>query len=70
MFTDHPLTKRQLGWLILSLGIVMVLASLGVDLVGAGQFNGQGPAQRQLIGAGALIALFGLTLLPLGDRPA
>jgi len=49
---------------------MLVLVSLGVDLVGAGQFNGLGPAQRQLIGLGALIALFGLTLLPLGDRPA
>ena len=70
MSTDFPLTKRQLGWLILSLGAMLVLVSLGVDLVGAGQFNGLGPAQRQLIGLGALIALFGLTLLPLGDRPA
>lgn len=70
MFTDPPLTKRQLGWLILSLGTVLVLMSLGVDIVGAGQFNGLGPAQRQLIGAGVLIALFGLSLLPLGDRPA
>lgn len=70
MFTDPPLTKRQLGWLILSLGTVLVLMSLGVDIVGAGQFNGLGPAQRQLIGAGVLIALFGLSFLPLGDRPA
>jgi len=70
MLTDTPLTKRQLGWLILSLGAAIVLASLGVDLVGAGKFNGLGPAQQQLIGAGVLIALFGLTLLPLGDRPA
>jgi hypothetical protein len=70
MFTDPPLTKRQLGWLILSLGAVMMLASLGVDLIGAGQFNGLGPAQKQLIGAGMVIAFFGLTLLPQGDRPA
>lgn len=70
MPTDPPLTKRQLGWLILILGAGLVLVSLGVDLVGAGKFNGLGPAQQQLIGAGVLIALFGLTLLPLGDRPA
>lgn len=70
MFTDHPLTKRQLGWLILSLGAALVLIGLGVDLVGAGRFNGIGPAQQQLIAAGVLIALFGLTLLPLGDRLA
>jgi hypothetical protein len=70
MFTDPPLTKRQLGWLILSLGAILVLVSLSVDLVGAGQFNGLGPAQKQLIGVGVLIAIFGLSLLPLGDRPA
>jgi len=70
MPTDPPLTKRQLGWLILSLGAGLVLVSLGIDLVGAGQFKGLGPAQKQLIGAGVLIAFFGLTLLPQGDRPA
>jgi len=51
-------------------GAGLALATLGVDLIGAGKFNGLGPAQRQaLLASGALI-LFGLTLLPLGNRLA
>jgi hypothetical protein len=67
---DAPLTKRQLGWLVLSAGALLMLASLAADFLGAGRFAGLGPAQLQALGAGALLILFGLTLLPLGDRPA
>jgi hypothetical protein len=70
MLSDPPLTKRQLGWLFILGGAGLALATLGVDLIGAGKFNGLGPAQRQaLLASGALI-LFGLTLLPLGNRLA
>jgi hypothetical protein len=44
--------------------------TVGVDLVGAGRFSGFGPAQQQAIGASLLLIFFGITLLPLGDRPA
>ena len=70
MPSDPPITKRQLGWLILLIGVVVILGSLGVDLVGAGQFTGLGPAQRQAIFGGLALTLFGLSLLPLGHRPA
>ncbi len=70
MFSDPPLTKRQLGWLMIFAGVLLVLGSLLVDVVGAGQFGGLGPAQRQAIGAGLFILLFGLSLLPLGNLPA
>lgn len=67
---DPPLTKRQLGALILAVGVLLAGAALGADLVGAGRFHGLGPAQRQaLVAAGLLIAL-GVSLLPLGRRPA
>ncbi len=65
MFGDPPLTKRQLGWLILFAGLAITLANLGVDSIGAGQF-----AQKQALVGGIALALFGLTLLPLGHRPA
>jgi hypothetical protein len=69
-FTDPPLTKRQLGWLIILAGGGLAAATLAADFVGAGRFGGLGPAQRQaLAGAGALIVL-GLSLLPFGRRPA
>ena len=63
-------TKRQLGLAFIGLAIAGVAGSFLYDLMGGGQFSGIGPAQRlALIGAG-LLALVGLTLLPLGDRPA
>ena len=67
---NAPLTKRQLGWLILAAGSALSAITLAADLAGAGQFNGLGPAQQQALGLGLLLLLFGVTLLPLGDRPA
>ena len=64
------MTKRQLGVVFIALGGLGVVGLFGIDLVGASQFSGIGPTQRLgLLAAGALI-LVGLTLLPLGDRPA
>ena len=70
MFTDPPLTKRQLGGLILGAGALLVLASLTADVLGAGQFGGLGPTQQKILAAGIALILFGLTLWPLGQRPA
>ncbi len=67
---NTSLTKRQLGWLILAAGSALSAITLAADLVGAGQFTGLGPAQQQALGLGLLLLLFGVTLLPLGDRPA
>lgn len=64
------MTKRQLGFTFIALGVLAIVGSFAVDLMGAGQFQGVGPAQRlALLLAGGVI-LLGLTLLPLGDRPA
>ena len=63
-------TKRQLGLLFILLGLGAAAGLLAVDLLGAGQFQGLGPAQRRaLLVAGAAV-LLGLSLLPLGDKPA
>lgn len=67
---DPPLTKRQLGWLCMSLGALALFAALAADLVGAGRFGGLGPAQRQALAGGLALVGFGLSLLPLGHRPA
>lgn len=64
------MTKRQLGYLFIGVGITAVLALFAIDLVGAGQFRGIGPAQRLALLAAGLVTLIGLTLLPLGDKPA
>lgn len=70
MLADPPLTKRQLGWLILGAGGLLTLAGLGIDLVTVGHFKEFGPAQQQAVGGGLLLLIFGLSLLPGGKRPA
>ncbi|PID85226.1 MAG: hypothetical protein CSA11_09905 [Chloroflexi bacterium] len=64
------MTKRQLGCIIIALGTLAIVGSFVYDLIGGGDFQGIGPTQRlALLGAGFVI-LVGITLLPLGDRPA
>ena len=64
------MTKKQLGVGFILLGLTAAVALLTVDLLDAGNFQGIGPAQRlALAGAGVLI-LVGLSLIPLGNRPA
>lgn len=70
VLSDPPLSKRQLGLLIVMGGVGLAAVTLAINLFGLGRFNGIGPAkQLALIGAGAII-VFGLSLVPLGDRPA
>lgn len=70
MLSNRPVSKRILGILLLSLGAIAVLGMLAVDWVGAGADAGFGPAQRVGLGVGLGVAAFGLSLIPLGDRPA
>ncbi len=64
------MTKKQLGFVLIALGMSGMLGMFVMDLAGAGQFQGIGPAQRiAMIGAGFVI-IVGLSLLPLGDKPA
>ena len=64
------MTKRQLGFLFIGIGAAAVLALLGVDVLGAGRFQGVGPVQRAALAGAAALIVIGVTLLPLGDRPA
>jgi len=64
------MTKRQLGILFIALGVTAVLALFALDFIRAGQYQGIGPAQKQAMLASGLVVLVGLTLLPLGNRPA
>jgi hypothetical protein len=70
VFPEGPLTKRQLGWLVITGGALAALGVLLVDVLRAGAFAGLGPAQLQALGGCALVIVLGLSLLPLGDRPA
>jgi hypothetical protein len=64
------ITKRMVGVALALLGLALAVGALAVDLVGAGKWGGLGPAQRLAISAGVTVCLVGLSLLPLGNRPA
>ncbi len=63
------ITKRHLGITLLASALAAILGVLAVDWLGAGAFGGIGPAQQLALAAGGLVALVGLSLIPLGDRP-
>jgi len=64
------ITKRQLGFIFIGLGGLALIGLLGIDLVRVGNYGGIGPMQRLGLLAAAAFLLVGLTLLPLGHKPA
>lgn len=64
------MTKRQLGLLFIALGLAAIIALFAADFAGASNFGGIGPIQGIAIGGGILLILVGISLLPLGQRPA
>lgn len=64
------MTKRQLGLAFIALGMVAAIGSFANDLFGVGNFQGIGPSQRLALLAAGVIVLVGVSLLPLGDKPA
>lgn len=67
---DFTLTKRHLGLLFFVAGVGAFAAILGIDVLDAGREGGIGPAQQIALGLCILLALVGLTLIPLGRAPA
>jgi hypothetical protein len=67
---DFTLTKRQLGILLFSAGLLAFIALLALDLVGGGREGGIGPAQRLALILSAVTALIGLTLIPIKNLSA
>ena len=70
VFNDPALSKRQLGSLLILLGVLTALAALGVDLFQVGRFAGIGPAQQKVLYGAFGLAALGLSLYARGDQPA
>lgn len=64
------ISKRQMGIVLLLAGLAAIIAILAVDWIGAGEFSGIGPVQKLALAGGGLVAALGISLIPLGDRPA
>ncbi len=64
-----PITKRQLGLAFLGTGL---LGGAGILVLNVVRSHNQGVGPAQILGiAGCFVlVLVGLTLFPLGDRPA
>lgn len=66
---DWIITKRQLGRLFIGVGAAGFVGLLGLDLI-RGRAGDLGPSQSLGLAACLALALIGLSLLPLGNRPA
>jgi hypothetical protein len=64
------ITKRQLGLIFVALGVAAVIGVLAIELLGVGRHPGIGPTQRIALLVAGLVLAVGLSLVPLGDRPA
>lgn len=51
-------------------GVLAFVAIIAIDIVDFGREGGIGPAQRIALGLSFVVALVGLTLIPLKDQPA
>jgi hypothetical protein len=65
---DWIISKRQLGILLAVAGALGFVSILAVDLLRA--HGAVGPSQMLALAGCFVLGIVGLTLLPLGDRPA
>jgi hypothetical protein len=63
------ITKRQLGYLFITIGLLVIAGAIGANLIG-GRDAGFGPFQVLGFGGGVVIILMAIPLIRLGDRPA
>lgn len=69
MQAERFFTKRNTGLVLLLVGVVGVIGIFVLDLVRGSDSGGIGPAQRLGLLACGGLAVFGVTLIPLGSRP-
>ncbi|HTP11732.1 MAG TPA: hypothetical protein VMP08_25940 [Anaerolineae bacterium] len=63
------MTKRQLGYLFIAIGLLVIAGAIGANLIG-GRDAGFGPFQALGVGGGVVIILMAIPLIRLGNRPA
>jgi len=63
------ITKRQLGYLFITMGLLVISGALAANLIG-GRDAGFGPFQAIGLGGGVAIIMMAIPLIRLGDRPA
>ncbi len=63
------ITKRQLGYLFIAIGLLVIAGAIGANLIG-GRDAGFGPFQALGLGGGVVIILMAIPLIRLGNRPA
>ncbi len=63
-------TKRQLGLLLLAAGLGVLALVFSLGILRTGQWTAMGPYRQIAAMAGAALSLVGVSLLPLGNRPA
>jgi hypothetical protein len=64
------ITKRMVGVALALLGAAITIGTFAVDAIGAGKWQGLGPAQKLTLAVGLTVALVGVSLIPLGNRAA
>ena len=63
-------TKRIMGIGLTAAGILGMVVAFANDVLGRSDFQGIGPRQLMVIILAGILLLVGLSLIPLGDRPA
>ena len=63
------ITKRQLGYLFITIGLLVIAGSISANFIG-GRDAGFGPFQALGVGSGVVIILMAIPLIKLGDKPA
>jgi hypothetical protein len=63
------ITKRQLGFAFISIGLLIVGGVLAANLIGA-RDAGFGPLQKLGVALGVVIILMAVPLIRMGNKPA
>jgi hypothetical protein len=63
------ITKRQLGYLFIALGLLIMAAVFAANFIG-GREAGFGPFQALGFGGGVVIIVMAIPLIKLGNHPA